>query len=308
LESTLYFGPDAALFAVLSEPATPRPGPPRPAIILLNTSVIHRVGANRMYVPMARRWAAAGWTVLRIDAAGLGDSPLPGWPARQRMYEKSSVRDVQAAMDWLDAQRGHRRYILIGLCSGAYLAFHTGLADRRAISQVLLNPQTFEWQEGDSLDIGRRLEYKSFRSYIRLAAQRQTWERLLRGEVHWRGILGALGERAHKRVRAVLEQRLAALTPTVHRGDSVLARFRTLLQDGRSVHLVYSQEDPGLDELTTHLGKDARRLRPHPRFALTLVDGPDHTFTPVWSQHHLSDLLTAYLAQFADESRIGSWT
>lgn len=300
-ESALRFGPDDALFGVLSEPLQAATSPARPALLLLNTSVIHRVGPNRMYVPMARRWAAAGYTVLRFDVAGLGDSPLAGWQARQRMYQKDSVRDVRAAMDWLSSHRGIQRFVLIGLCSGAYLAFHSGLADPRVAGQVMLNPQTFAWKEGDSLDVGRKLEYKSSRYYLRALLKRETWSRLLHGQIHWQGIAGALAERALKNARTLLTERLSALLPRedAPTEPSVLLNFRRLLDGGVAIFLVYSQEDPGLDELAAHLGQDARLLRSHRRFRLELIDGPDHTFTPVGSQRRLQETLRGYLDSFA---------
>lgn len=294
-ETTVRFGADKTLFGILTEPAQGSPARHRPAVVLLNTSVIHRVGANRMYVPMARLWAAAGFSVLRLDVSGLGDSPLPGWKARERMYSVDGVRDVRAAMDFLSATRSISTFVLVGLCSGAYMAFHTGLEDPRVVSQVMLNPQTFEWKEGDSLDVGRRLEYKSFRFYLRTALRKDTYSRLFRGEINWKGILTVLTERALKTARTSLEQHIGSLLQPRTPKNSVLSRFRKLLQRNTSIFLIYSQEDPGLDEIALHLGKDAGHLRSEPRFKMKLIDGPDHTFTPVWSQRRLEEIITAYL-------------
>lgn len=307
-ESVVRFGPGDALLGILSERSAGEGNDSeRPALLLLNTSVIHRVGANRMYVPMARRWAALGFPVFRIDLSGVGDSPKPGWQPRQNMYSMEAVDDVRAAMDFLSKSRGLRRFILIGLCSGAYMAFHTGLADRRVLAQVLLNPQTFEWKEGDSVDVGRRLEYKSFRFYLRRAVQRETWARLLQGRVHWKEIFEALGERALKSARTRIEQHvgqhigplLGKLTPQ----NKTLAGFREILQRGTQMLLLYSQEDPGLDELALHLGKDAEFLRRFSTFRLILIDGPDHTFTPVWSQRRIEEIITERILMWSRTSR-----
>lgn len=307
-ESVVRFGPSDSLLGILSERSVEDgDAADRPALLLLNTSVIHRVGANRMYVPMARRWAALGFPVFRIDLSGVGDSPKPGWQPRQNMYSMEAVEDVRAAMDFLSRSRGLRRFILIGLCSGAYMAFHTGLADRRVLAQVLLNPQTFEWKEGDSVDVGRRLEYKSFRFYLRRAVQRETWARLLTGRVHWKEILEALGERALKSARSRIEQHVGQhigplvgmLTPQ----NKTLAGFKEILQRGTQMLLLYSQEDPGLDELALHLGKDAELLRRFPTFRLVLIDGPDHTFTPVWSQARIEEIITERILMWSRNSR-----
>lgn len=297
-EEAVRFGTDGVLFGILSESSSAhedRAG--RPTVLFLNTSVIHRVGANRMAVPMARRLAARGFTVLRIDLSGLGDSPMHGWHARQRMYEKACVRDVRAAMDFLSTRTRARRFALIGLCSGAYMAFHTALADPRVAAQVMLNPQTFEWREGDTLDVNRKLEYKSFRFYLRAALREETWSRLLRGQVNWKGILSALTVRGLKRVRASLQQGIERLINERLRENKILSNFKTLLSRQIQMLLIYSQEDPGLDELTLHAGEDARLLRSYRNFRFELIDGPDHTFTPVWSQRRLTEMIAAYLEE-----------
>lgn len=297
-ESTVRFGPDQALFGILTEPSPPAADSHRPALLLLNTSVIHRVGANRMHVPMARHWAAAGFPVLRLDLAGLGDSPHPGWRAQKRMYSQDGVQDVRAAMDHLSATRGIHQFIVLGLCSGAYMAFHTGLADSRVIGQVMLNPQTFEWKEGDSLDVGRKLEYKSFRFYLRKALQQQTWSRLLQGRVHWQGILRALTERVLKNARTSLQQLATTLIENRAAENKIWNKFKELLDRNIQIYLIYSQEDPGLDEFALQLGKEATRLQYYRNFKLELIDGPDHTFTPLWSQKRVEDLIATYLMRW----------
>lgn len=214
------------------------------------------------------------------------------------MYSQDGVQDVRAAMDYLSAARGINQFIVVGLCSGAYMAFHTGLADSRVIGQVMLNPQTFEWKEGDSLDVGRKLEYKSFRFYLRKALQKQTWSRLLQGEVHWQGILRALTERILKNVRTSLQQIATTLIENRAAENKVWNKFKELLERNIHMYLIYSQEDPGLDEFALQLGKEAARLQYYRNFKLELIDGPDHTFTPIWSQRRVEELITAYLMRW----------
>src|SRR4051794_21796423 len=60
------------LLGVLSEPAAGRPAADT-CLVLLNAGALRRVGPNRIWLELARRWAARGLTVLRIDVARLGD-------------------------------------------------------------------------------------------------------------------------------------------------------------------------------------------------------------------------------------------
>ena len=71
-EHVVAFGKRQSLVGVLSRPT--RPVPDAPAIVILNTGIVHRVGHHRMYVLIARQLAAAGHPVLRFDFSGIGDS------------------------------------------------------------------------------------------------------------------------------------------------------------------------------------------------------------------------------------------
>jgi pimeloyl-ACP methyl ester carboxylesterase len=109
----------------------------RPAVVILNTGIIHRVGQHRMYVTMARQLAAAGHVVLRFDFSGIGDS-------RNRTDGLSPVAacmaDVQDALDWLSASHDVSEAVLAGLCSGADIALRYGHTDPRVVGLMLLDP------------------------------------------------------------------------------------------------------------------------------------------------------------------------
>jgi len=69
-------GPGGALVGVLTEPDVARAPPDAPAVLLWNVGLNHRVGPFRVFVELARRLAEAGFTVLRLDLSGLGDSEV----------------------------------------------------------------------------------------------------------------------------------------------------------------------------------------------------------------------------------------
>jgi hypothetical protein len=251
-----------------------------------------------MYVPMARRWAAAGFPVLRMDLSGLGDSRLPVGRTERHMYSLDGVQDVRAAMDYLTTTRGLTDFILIGLCSGAYPVFHAGLEDCRVVAEVMINPQTFEWKDGDTLDVDRALEYKSFRFYLKAALQKDTWARLLRGHVNLAGIVRGLGARLLKNTGTALRARVLSLGKNGPSENRVFAKFRQMAERGIQVYVIFSQEDPGLDEFALQLGKDVHRLPAFPSFKMELLDGPDHTFTSLCSQQRMEEAITTYVTRW----------
>ena len=76
-EEAVVFGATSSLVGVVTDPVVgARDKEDLPAIILLNAGIAHRVAPHRLYVNMARRFADMGFTVLRFDFSGVGDSPL----------------------------------------------------------------------------------------------------------------------------------------------------------------------------------------------------------------------------------------
>ncbi|MGA8008355.1 MAG: alpha/beta hydrolase, partial [Thiomonas sp.] len=55
-------------------PASGTASPPPFGVLLFNAGVIHRVGAHRVNVKLARALAADGIATLRCDLHGMGDS------------------------------------------------------------------------------------------------------------------------------------------------------------------------------------------------------------------------------------------
>jgi alpha-beta hydrolase superfamily lysophospholipase len=145
-ERPLFFGPRRSLFGIWTPADRTRARPDRPAIVLTNAGCVSRVGPHRIYVKMARRWAALGFDVLRVDLSGIGDSPVAPGERENLTYPASGLEDLDAAIGAL----GGRRAIIGGLCSGGDYAFQLGArgasasgAHEAPAGAWLLNPRTF---------------------------------------------------------------------------------------------------------------------------------------------------------------------
>src|SRR5690606_19688858 len=105
-----------SLVGVVSSAASTGNESDRPLVLVLNSGIIHRVGANRMSVALARRLAADGHDVVRFDLSGIGDSEsrVDGLPPLD-----AGLADIREVIDSLEAARQARRFVLAGLCSGA---------------------------------------------------------------------------------------------------------------------------------------------------------------------------------------------
>jgi len=135
-EQIARFGIRQNLNGIFAEPRGGR-HTDKPAIVILNSGVVHRIGHHRMYVTMARMLAAAGYPVLRFDFSGIGDSA-----SRSESLEPdaAAMADIVSAVDWLSETRGIKTAVLLGLCSGADIALKYGHTDDRIVALVLLDP------------------------------------------------------------------------------------------------------------------------------------------------------------------------
>ena len=96
-ELPVLLGRRKSLVGILTEPQQAAGARERPAVVILNAGIIHRVGPNRLHVQLARALAQAGVTVLRFDMSGIGDSPN-----RHDVLSplEAAMADIREALDW----------------------------------------------------------------------------------------------------------------------------------------------------------------------------------------------------------------
>ena len=138
-ERPVLIGADRSLMGIVCEPTDPRL-PSRPAVIMLNAGLIHRVGPNRLHVRLARELAARGFLSLRLDLSGRGDSD----PRRDGLsFADSGAVEAAEAMRYLEETKGVRRFVLFGICSGAAAAAEVAHADDRVAGAVVVEGAVF---------------------------------------------------------------------------------------------------------------------------------------------------------------------
>jgi alpha-beta hydrolase superfamily lysophospholipase len=142
VERPVRFGAEQRIFGILVPPAEPSPSE-RPAIVLLPAGAVNRCGPHRLYVTMARRWAALGFTVLRVDLSGIGDTPAPPGTTESLVYPRDGYADISAAIEFVTRETGSARVILAGLCSGADFTFQVARRQSGLAGAIMMNPRTF---------------------------------------------------------------------------------------------------------------------------------------------------------------------
>jgi pimeloyl-ACP methyl ester carboxylesterase len=136
-EEPLQFGEGGRLFGILTSPGTSaRDARKMPVFVFLSAGLLHRVGPYRLHVRLGRELARMGFSSLRVDLAGMGDSPPPSGLT----YRQSISADFAEILGVLDSRLDRRPLVLAGLCTGADSAARLALDEPRVVGMILLDP------------------------------------------------------------------------------------------------------------------------------------------------------------------------
>jgi hypothetical protein len=221
--------------------------------------------------------------VLRFDFSGVGDSV----PRDDNLpFAQAAVQEVQWAMTTLHTLAGSTQFVLVGLCSGAHVSLDAAIHDPRVATAVLINPNMHLHDSRDEeLNAGLR-NRALLHHYQRLALASsfgvKNWLKTLTGNLNW----PLLRQSVHGfRLRNPLQGQRAGPSPRKYALDllSILS--------ARGVRLlhIYSEGDEGLDYFRLVLGEEANAQ------PMELIRGANHTFTPIWSQERLVQVICDWL-------------
>lgn len=136
-ETPMALGP-SGLFGILTEGAR-REG--SPTVVFLNVANGNRTGPDRLWVELARSWAAHGLRCFRFDLSGLGDSPTRH-DGQARYVSRApesfdDITEVCAALEPADPSN----VVLVGSCTTGYQVLESALeVSPRGV--VAINPET----------------------------------------------------------------------------------------------------------------------------------------------------------------------
>ena len=292
-EEAAFFGPAGnRLFGIVSRPKS-SPTAPRRGVLLFNEGANDCSGPQRLWVSQARQWAAQGHVVLRFDLSGLGDSPTVKGEAENTVYSDRAVADIQIALEHLARQEGVSDITGVGLCSGAYHLFLAAAAGLPLQRVVMINPLTFQWEEGMSLD---EADVKAAQSaeVKRQAAATLTpskWLAVMRGRISlariWRFARQTL---AHTRdgLCAWLEAR------TGWRPATRLERqLQRIAREHVAMHFIFAEGEPGLTLLHADGARALPPLLTGGQLAIAQVPGGNHVFSDSGPQLRMLSVLDA---------------
>jgi alpha/beta superfamily hydrolase len=295
-ETLVRFGENHGIFGIISEPADGTAT--APAIVLSNAGSAHHVGPNRLYVLLARALSTAGFRCLRFDLPGLGDSVIDDAARENNPYPPDASASIAEAAAIV--ARPNEPVILTGLCSGAHASFHAALdLETLPIAEsVIINPLTFYYEPGMSLEQSPVRHYEEWQRYTESMRSTRSWAKLLRGEVRIRAVL----RNVFARFRDVAISRLRAMGEWRGRDDDAapgrpdLGRdLRRIARTGRKLTFVFSRLDPGYDLLMIAGAGAVRRLEKQGMLTMWRIAGATHTFEASRARQVMIESLVEHL-------------
>ncbi|HEX5355201.1 MAG TPA: alpha/beta hydrolase [Aquabacterium sp.] len=275
-------------FGVLTQPAEGQHRTGQ-AILVLNAGSTRHIGPSRQSVTMARRWAAEGHVVLRIDLAGIGEAGVRAGRELNMSYPHEAMLDVRAALDQLRTQPGVETIHACGLCAGAYHALKAARDGMPLASVTLINPLIFFNAEGLSLEEGADLSpqkvHSAAASYKESAASLEKWLKLFKGQIKFDALFKVMLSRA----TMVLSAKVKELGRLVHwpLKDDLGTDLRRLAGQGVRVNFIFAQGDPGESMLREQAGSVVHGLQRRGLLSLNVFQGADHVFTDAVVRHDM---------------------
>jgi len=227
---------------------TPRGSHRREAsILLLSPGIKSRVAPHRLYVKMAERYAKEGHVVLRFDYHGLGDSEGEVQENLvadfyRTVQQGRYVDDVFAAMDYMEAEGGIKKFVLGGLCGGALTGLLAGSGDSRVVGLFGLGIPVI--LDGSQMNIANHItegQAESLRSsYYGKILDIAAWKRLLSMKSDFRLIWRILKPAAPKTIMNPVEgngREVSNFNPLFP------LAFQKMVSSSRKLLLIFSDMD-----------------------------------------------------------------
>jgi len=211
--------------------------------------------------------------------------------------EASAV--IATALDALAQHCGASSFVLAGLCSGAHTSFHAALdlKERPIVESVLINPLTFAYTPGMSLDAPSEPHATRWQRYRRSAGSLRGWSKLFRTDIDVRTMVRDVWTRAGIARRHWLGAMGVGRNGSGDAGGpaSLDVRIRRLADRRTQLTLVFSRFDPGYDLLMINARRTVTAMRGTNQVSLWFIEGANHTFDARGPRGDLIASLTGFL-------------
>lgn len=285
-ERAVFLDDAQSLFGVATCPVG---GQTSRTLIVLNSGGKHRIGNGGMYVTFARRLATRGWSVLRFDLAGIGDSPPHPASPENDVYTSHATKDLEAAVRFARSNLGAHRVEVAGLCSGAYHAFKGAAAGLAIDGVTIINPLVFDWKPGMSLAYPPYQMVQAVAQYKRSVLRFAKWVDVVRGRVDVREITKVVSRRSLDQMHGLLRnlRRVSGVSPS----DDLGVALSDIAGRGVALRFVFSAGDPGEALLREGAGWVLPALQRRGLLRVSYLPDCDHSLSAWWMRELLWDEL-----------------
>jgi alpha-beta hydrolase superfamily lysophospholipase len=295
-ERPVFISAGTTLFGIVTEPRADEKR--RRGVILLNPGADSHIGASRMYVSLARRWARRGYFVLRLDLAGIGDSATRSGRTDDEVFPDEATNDIRSAIEFMRSRYGIVDMTLAGLCSGAYHALRAAVAGASVNRILMVNPQNYFWKKGMTLDQVQLVEVVHNPGlYRRSMLSPRAWLKMLSGQVNVTRIgiiyFHRLLLAAETTVRTV-GRRLGIRLP-----NDLGWELEKIVGTGIRATFLFARGEPGIELLKLQAGSKATQLGD--RCRVRIVENGDHIFSRREHRSIMEDVLSEELFLRADD-------
>lgn len=285
-EHPVFFGSDALLFGIVSEP--PSGERRRRAVILLNAGADYHIGASGLYVALARRWARRGYFVLRMDFGGIGDSGTRAGRPDEEVFPPAAVDDMRAAIEMVRTVYGVQEFTLAGLCSGAYHALRAAIHELPTNRILMINPQNYFWKEGMTVNDMQAAEVvRNPAMYRARLFSVDGWRKLLAGQVNVAYIVKIFANRLAMAMASSVRD--VARRLRIHLPGDLGWELERIAARGVTTVFVFARGEPGIPLLKIQAGSSVDRIGTNCR--VHILDTGDHVFSKRDPREMLEQLL-----------------
>ena len=251
-----------------------------PLLVLSNGGSVHNIGPNSVYVSLSRTMAQRGIRSIRFDLQNLGESVVLEAADENHPYPEFGTANLAELLFHAKSYLGAEKFILAGLCSGSHTSFHSSLTlrDYDIAETIMINPLTFYWRSGMSLEIpaGKSIEGAG-KHYEYALRDSSRWKKLFSGKINYTQLISFIFRYTAKVIGEFFSLILKKLKL---RNLSQLAKDLNHLQNiGTHVSFFFSSRDPGFWLLRSEAALVISKQTREGNMDVHIIDDADHTFS-----------------------------
>lgn len=201
---------------------------------------------NRVYTRLCRDAAGAGYTALRMDFHGTGDS---SGVLTDRGVSGQTTLDVDVAVRWLTEQ-GARRIVVVGTCWGGLVALVAAARHEVVVSACLISPPLYFLETGGSVTQGPRPKHERMSRAISHGLQPHVLKLLVTERQYRKWVIDRVRQRVSRSVAARFGRRRSTRPGDDHVSVSPENLFAPLLRRHVPIRVLFGEQDETyLDQL-----------------------------------------------------------